>query len=191
MWRFAEEEANPCVKTEILPHSCAKSEEAAQQHGSRRLETRKQKQQRRERQEFCCMAPQSCVMNPAQGSPPSVTSAETPSEDVAAGGMGTDELDLSSVRRCKSKSSDLPFSVESLISDRTPDRSLHSAECGPGCVRAEDTECASPRGLHRSKLEAVGLSDKEMSHWSQAPYASPSSEFRILSFFLNSLKHAL
>lgn len=138
------------------------------------------------------MAPQSCVMNPAHGSPPSVAAGETSSEDVSAGGMGTDELDLSAVRRCKGKSSDLPFSVESLISDRTPDKSLHSAaECGPGCVRAEETECPSPRVLYRSKLEAVDLSDKDMSHWSQAPYASPSSEFRIRSSFLNSLNHAL
>lgn len=126
------------------------------------------------------MAPQSCVMNPAQGSPPSVALGETSPEDRAAGGMRTDELDLSTDRRRKTKSLDLPFSVESLISDRTPDRSLHSAERGAGCVGAEETECASPRGVYRSKLEAVDLSDKEMSHWSQAPYASPTSECRTL-----------
>ncbi|XP_030297346.1 homeobox protein MSH-C [Sparus aurata] len=116
------------------------------------------------------MAPQSCVMNPAQGSPPSAAPGETSPEDRAAGGMGTDELDLSSVRRCKTKSLDLPFSVESLISDRTPDRSLHSPA---GSVRVEETECASPRGLYRFKQEAVELSDKEASPWSQTPCASP------------------
>ncbi|XP_076599859.1 homeobox protein MSH-C [Chaetodon auriga] len=120
------------------------------------------------------MAPQSCVMNPAQGSPPSAAPGETSPEDRAAGGMGTDELDLSSVRRCKSKSLDLPFSVESLISDKTPDRILHSSEPGSGCGRAEESECASPRGLYRSKQEAVDLSDRETSPWSQAPCASPS-----------------
>ncbi|XP_049456919.1 homeobox protein MSH-C [Epinephelus fuscoguttatus] len=119
------------------------------------------------------MAPQSCVMNPAQGSPPSAASGETSPEDRVAGGMGTDELDLSSVRRCKSKSLELPFSVESLISDRTPDGSLHSPEPGSGCVRTEETECTSPRGLYRSRGEAVDLSDKETSPWYQTPYASP------------------
>lgn len=128
------------------------------------------------------MAPQSCVMNPAQGSPPSAAPGETSPEDRAAGGMGTDELDLSSVRRCKTKSLDLPFSVESLISDRTPDRSLHSPEPGSGCVRAEETECASLRGLYRPKQEAVDLNDRETTPWSQATCASPPSECRILNF---------
>lgn len=112
-------------------------------------------------------------MNPAQGSPPSAAPGETSPEDRAAGGMGTDELDLSSVRRCKTKSLDLPFSVESLISNRTPDRSIHSPEPGSGCPRAEETECASLSGLYRSKQEAVDLSDKETCLWSQSPYASP------------------
>ncbi|XP_031695266.1 homeobox protein MSH-C isoform X1 [Anarrhichthys ocellatus] len=122
------------------------------------------------------MAPQSCVMNPAQGSPPSAALGETSPEDRVAGGIGTDELDLSSTRRCKTKSLDLPFSVESLISDRTPERSLHSPEPGSGCVRTEETECASPRGLYRSKPEALDLSDKETSPWCQTPHASPSSD---------------
>ncbi|KAL3972121.1 semaphorin 6 [Sarotherodon galilaeus] len=119
------------------------------------------------------MAPQSCVMNPAQGSPPVAAPGETSPEDRAADGIGTDELDLSPVRRCKPKSSDLPFSVESLISDRTPCRSLQDAEPGSGCVRIEDAECASQRGFYRSKPEAVDLSDKETSSWLQAPCASP------------------
>ncbi|KAM7408809.1 hypothetical protein PAMA_002502 [Pampus argenteus] len=120
------------------------------------------------------MAPQSCVMNPAQGSPPSAAPGETSPEDRAAGGMGTDELDLSPVRRYKTKRVDLPFSVESLISsDRTPTRSIHFPESGLGCVRPEDTKCESPSGLHQSKAETVELSDKETSPWFQAPYTSP------------------
>ncbi|XP_054456593.1 homeobox protein MSH-C isoform X2 [Anoplopoma fimbria] len=119
------------------------------------------------------MAPQSCIMNPAQGSPPSAAPGETSPEDRAAGGIGTDELDLSSARRCKNKSLDLPFSVDSLISDRTPDRSLHSPEPGSGCVRADETECASPRGLCGSKPEVMDLSDKETSPLFQTLYASP------------------
>ncbi|XP_074502554.1 homeobox protein MSH-C [Sebastes fasciatus] len=105
------------------------------------------------------MAPQSCIMNPAQGS------SETSPEDRDA---GRDELDLSSAKRCKSKSVDLPFSVESLISDRTKDRSLQSSS-EPG---AEETKCASPRGLYLSKPE-VDIRDKETSTWFQPPYASP------------------
>ncbi|XP_068424888.1 homeobox protein MSH-C isoform X2 [Clinocottus analis] len=119
------------------------------------------------------MAPQSCVMNPAQGSPPAAALGETSLEDRVAGGMGTDELDLSSARKCKDKIVDLPFSVESLISDRTPDKSLHSPEPASACVRTEETECASPRGLYLCKPEAMDLSDKETSPWCQAPHASP------------------
>ncbi|XP_030603509.1 homeobox protein MSH-C [Archocentrus centrarchus] len=120
------------------------------------------------------MAPQSCVMNPAQGSPPLAAPGETSPEDRAAGAVGTDEPDLSPVRRCKSKSLDLPFSVESLISDRTPCRSLQDAKSGSGCVlEAGETECASQRGFYRPEAEAVDLSDKETSSWFQAPCASP------------------
>ncbi|XP_071336870.1 homeobox protein MSH-C [Trachinotus anak] len=119
------------------------------------------------------MAPQSCVMNPAQGSPPSTAPGDTSPEDRAAGGMGTDKLDLSPVRRCKTKTLDLPFSVESLMSDMPPGRSVHSPEPGSGCARAEETECASPSGLYRSDPEVVDSTDKETGPWFQAPYASP------------------
>lgn len=115
-------------------------------------------------------------MNPAQGSPPSTAPGDTSPEDRAAGDMGTDKLDLSPVRRCKSKTLDLPFSVESLISERPPGRSVHSPEPGSGCVQALETECASPSGLYRSKPEAVDSSDKETSPWFQASYSSPPSE---------------
>eukprot|EP00064_Thunnus_orientalis_P000502 superscaffoldBa00000026_g503 len=128
-------------------------------------------------------------MNPAQGSPPSAAPGETSPEDRAAGGMGTDELDLSPVRRCKTKTVDLPFSVESLISDRTPTRSLHSPEPGLGCVRPEDTECAPPSGLYQSKAETVDLSDKETSPWLQAPYTSPPTK-RLQEAELEKLKLA-
>ncbi|KAM8860381.1 homeobox protein MSH-C isoform 2-T2 [Spinachia spinachia] len=111
------------------------------------------------------MAPQLCVMNPAQGSPPSAAPGETPPEDRVTGDMPTDELDLSPTRRCKTKGFTIPFSVESLISDRTPDRSLGSPEPGSCGTRTDETECASPRGPHRSKPE-------ETSPWFQAPHAS-------------------
>uniref|UniRef100_A0A3Q3B741 Muscle segment homeobox 3 n=1 Tax=Kryptolebias marmoratus TaxID=37003 RepID=A0A3Q3B741_KRYMA len=110
------------------------------------------------------MAPQSCVMNPAQGSPASPAApGETPPEDAASAG----ELDVASpVRGCRSRSLDLPFSVESLMSDRNPAcRSLHSPEPG-----AE--ECASPRGVCGPKAEAVDLS--ETGAWLQGP--SPTSQ---------------
>uniref|UniRef100_A0A667WMY4 Muscle segment homeobox 3 n=2 Tax=Myripristis murdjan TaxID=586833 RepID=A0A667WMY4_9TELE len=124
------------------------------------------------------MAPQSCVMNPAQGYPPSAAPGETLPEDRTSS-TGTDELPklgVSPVRRCKTKSLDLPFSVESLISDRTPVRSVYSSESGLGCVRPEEAGCQSPRGVYalseRSKPEAVDLCDKEASSWFQAPYTS-------------------
>lgn len=119
-----------------------------------------------------CMAPQSCVMNPAQGSP--AAPATPPEEDRTSVG----ELDVESpVRGCKSRSSDLPFSVESLMSDRSPPcRSLHSPEPGSGCARTE--ECASPRGVCASKLEAVDLCETEA--WLQGP--SPTSRFKWFCF---------
>lgn len=126
------------------------------------------------------MAPQSCVMNPAQGSPPSAAPRETSACPAESALKRSDELDLSSDTRCKSKSAELPFSVESLIADRAPDcRSVRDvAERAPRCVfgGAEERGCASPRGQYRTKVEAADLSDKEMSHWSQTPYASPTSE---------------
>lgn len=191
MWHFTEGEASPCVKTEVY-HAAAQHRRNPGNNTDFLEGKHENKNSSGESgRKIGCMAPQSCVMNPAQGSPPSAAPGETLPEDRAAGGMGTDELDLSSVRRCKAKSLDLPFSVESLISDRTPDRNPHSPEPGSGCVRAEETECASPRGLYGSKQEAVDLSDKDTSPWFQAPYASPPSECRTLYFLLDSEKHAL
>ncbi|MED6279579.1 hypothetical protein XENOCAPTIV_005720 [Xenoophorus captivus] len=112
------------------------------------------------------MAPQSCVMNPAQGS----SALETSLQDKAVCGAPAEELDMAPGRRCKTKSSELPFSVESLISDRpSPCSSLHPFELGSGCVRTEEVGCASPRGVCGSQLEAVDLSDRE-STWLQDPY---------------------
>lgn len=114
-------------------------------------------------------------MNPAQGSPPSAALGETCTEERDAARGGTDELDLSFVRKSKTKSFELPFSVESLISDRNPPcTSLQSPEPGSGCVRTEDTECASPRGVYRSKTESVDISDKETRDWFQGPCSSPT-----------------
>uniref|UniRef100_A0A1A7XCD3 Homeobox domain-containing protein n=1 Tax=Iconisemion striatum TaxID=60296 RepID=A0A1A7XCD3_9TELE len=117
------------------------------------------------------MAPLSCVMNPAQGSPV----LASPGEARDSAEVGTNELDMPSFRRCKTQTLDLSFSVESIISDRNPQsRSLHSSESGSGCDRTEETECASPRGVCGSQVEAVDLSDKETRPWLQDPYASPS-----------------
>lgn len=126
---------------------------------------------------YACMAPQSCVMNPAQGSPPSVAAAESAPEDKKSG--ATEELDLSPGRRCKTKAPDLPFSVESLISERTPGRSRFPPGRRPGCVLSEETDgvLTSPRGLHQSNPETVELRDKDVDHWSHTPYMSPPSEY--------------
>ncbi|XP_041866762.1 homeobox protein MSH-C [Melanotaenia boesemani] len=121
------------------------------------------------------MAPQSCVMNPAQGSPPSAALGETCPEDGDAGQFGTDEADLSFVRKSKTKSLELPFSVESLISDRTPPcTSLPSPDPGSGCGRTEKAECASPSGVFRSKTESMDVSDNDTRDWFQGSYASPT-----------------
>lgn len=130
------------------------------------------------------MAPQSCVMNPAQGSPPSVAAEESTPEDKK-----TEELDLSPVRRSKNKTSNLPFSVESLISERTPERSRFSPGRRQGCVLSEGTECSSPRELYQSNPETVALGDKEVDHWSHTPYTSPPSEYENFFCFVLSLHH--
>lgn len=79
---------------------------------------------------------------------------------------------MAPTRSFKTKNLELPFSVESLISDRTsPCSSLHSSEPDSGCVRTEETECVSPRGVCGSKQEALDLSDKERT-WFQDPYPS-------------------
>lgn len=112
------------------------------------------------------MAPLSCVMNPAQGSPASVN-GNLVSEQVSPICTENGELDLSPAKTCKVKSVDLPFSVESLIS-RTPSRNLQSALVS--YVRPE--ESASQRHLLRPKAEVADLSDTETGHWIQPPYTS-------------------
>ncbi|XP_072293275.1 homeobox protein MSH-C [Eucyclogobius newberryi] len=114
------------------------------------------------------MAPLSCVMNPAQGSPASAPTGDPITEQVSQTCTESSELDLASAKRCKVKSVALPFSVESLIS-RTPSRNLQPA--GVGFVRPEDS--ASQGGLLRPKAEAADLSDSEAGHWSQPRYTSP------------------
>ncbi|XP_054654855.1 homeobox protein MSH-C [Dunckerocampus dactyliophorus] len=121
------------------------------------------------------MAPQLCVMNPAQGSPPSAAAPEdTYPKECASGVSAPNQLDLSPVTRCKGKSVDLSFSVESLISgDRTQGRSLRLTESSRGCA-TEDSACASPVELNGSKAENVDVNDKESNHWFQsAAYTSP------------------
>uniref|UniRef100_A0AAV2JPE0 Homeobox domain-containing protein n=1 Tax=Knipowitschia caucasica TaxID=637954 RepID=A0AAV2JPE0_KNICA len=100
-------------------------------------------------------------MNPSQGSPASAPAGDPLTESQMC--TESSELDLSSARRCKVKSADLPFSVESLIS-RTPSRSV-------SCVRPE--ESASHRELLRPKAEAVDPTDTDTGHWMQPRYTSP------------------
>ncbi|XP_061646534.1 homeobox protein MSH-C [Phyllopteryx taeniolatus] len=119
------------------------------------------------------MAPQVCVMNPAQGSPPSAAPGDTAAEERASGGSAPEQLDPSPVARWKGKSADLPFSVESLISDRTHARNQQSTE--PGVRKEEDTGRTSPVELHRFKGENVDVdvNDKDSSPWLQSAYTSP------------------
>ncbi|XP_037127714.1 homeobox protein MSH-C [Syngnathus acus] len=118
------------------------------------------------------MAPQLCVMNPAQGSPPSAAPGDTSTEERASGGSASEQLNSSPVARCKSKSVDLPFSVESLMSDRTQARSQQSSEPSARVVE-EDAGRISPVELNRFKAENVDINDKESSPWVQSSYASP------------------
>ncbi|KAK7930795.1 hypothetical protein WMY93_007190 [Mugilogobius chulae] len=111
------------------------------------------------------MAPLSCVMNPAQGSPASAPTGDQITEPQIC--TESSELELSSAKRCKVKSADLPFSVESLIA-RTPSRNIHA---GVGLVRPE--ESASHRELLRPKAEAPDISDTDAGHWIQPRYTSP------------------
>lgn len=130
-------------------------------------------------EERACMAPRSCVMNPAQGSP----ALDTLPKDKPAGGAEAGKLDMAPCRSFKSKSVELPFSVESLISDRSsPGSSLQSSELGSGCVRTEGSECASPRGVCGSKLEAVGPSETEGT-WPHGTYSPHLSELEIFYYY--------
>lgn len=112
------------------------------------------------------MAPLSCVMNPAQGSPASAN-GDPVTEQVSHMCTENGELDLSPAKKCKVKSVDLPFSVESLIS-RTPSRNLQNALVG--YVRPEES---TSRELLRPKAEVADLSDTETGHWIQPRYTSP------------------
>lgn len=129
-------------------------------------------------------------MNPAQGSQ-ATARVETFTEDLDDSNETeephTHEV-ATPVKRCKSKSLNLPFSVESLISNRTPGRTRYSSDPGLGNPPAEEAGCRSPMGLYAEKRfplgavadlsdspkrETVELSDKEQCSWFQAPYPSP------------------
>ncbi|KPP69856.1 homeobox protein MSH-C-like [Scleropages formosus] len=95
------------------------------------------------------MAPYSCNMNPVQGSP---------SQDPTVQEKGNSEKeDLKSpdkiAKGCKSKTFSLPFSVESLISQRTTYRTQYSAfdaDVGLSKTVAEQEKSdPSPRTLYR------------------------------------------
>ncbi|XP_077469674.1 homeobox protein MSH-C [Stigmatopora argus] len=121
------------------------------------------------------MAPQLCVMNPAQGSPPSAAAGDTSAEERATAeerASAAERLDLSPGPRCKGKSAELPFSVESLIADGTHAR-IRQRSPESSVRMEEDTGRASPVELNRVKGENLDVNEKDCSPWSQSSYTSP------------------
>ncbi|KAL4639996.1 homeobox protein MSH-C-like [Arapaima gigas] len=136
------------------------------------------------------MAPYSCNMNPIQGSP---------SQDLKLQEKGNNEKeDLRSQEKvakgCKSKTFSLPFSVESLISHRTPCRTPYSsfdADMGMSKTGSEQEKAEpSPRTLCRGGNISMDtfanltectrnltgdLNDKDQSSWIQTSSYSTSS----------------
>ncbi|XP_046885568.1 homeobox protein MSH-C [Hypomesus transpacificus] len=135
------------------------------------------------------MAPLSCVMNPAQGSPATAQVDDLPDDRNDSKEIELQTRDLATpVKRCKTKSLNLPFSVESLISNRAPGRTHYSSDPGLAKNQTEVKVCRSPMGLYAEKRfplsggadlsdspkrETVELSDKEQCSWFQAEFASP------------------
>lgn len=134
------------------------------------------------------MAPRSSVMNPGQGSLVPATPEETTPDDRDGDKetVGT-QTQTAPVKRCKSNTLNLPFSVESLISNKTSSRTHHSPDPGLGHPRDEEGVCRSPMGGYTDKQrlplgwgelsdspkgEATELGDKEQCSWYQTPYAS-------------------
>lgn len=114
-------------------------------------------------------------MNPAQGSPPSFAAEESAPGDRKSG--QTEELHLSPVRGYKAKSPSLPFSVESLISERTQERRLFFPGGRQARVLSEGTEGSPPGGLYQSSPDPVEPREREVDHWSHTPHTSPPSEY--------------
>lgn len=102
--------------------------------------------------------------------------------------------DKATVKGCKGKALSLPFSVESLISDRTSTRTLYtSSESGIISPTSGGDERLSPMALYADRkipVESVSnlsdckrgdveeLNDKGQSGWFQTPsYTSPPSEW--------------
>lgn len=146
------------------------------------------------------MAPLSSMMNSIQGP---VSQEEKLHERRSADKEEPPNNDKAAVKGCKSKALSLPFSVESLISDRTTTRTLYtSSESGIRSPTSATDERLrlSPMALYADRkipMESVTnlsdskrgdmeeLSNKGQSSWFQTPsYASPPSkciEFRTQS----------
>lgn len=143
-----------------------------------------------------CMAPLSSMMNSIQG-----PQEGKPQERRSADKEEAQNNDKATVKGCKSKTLSLPFSVESLISDRTTTRTLYtSSESGISPTSGADERLRlSPMALYSDRklpVESVNnisdckrgdmdeLSNKGQSSWFQTPsYASPPSkcsEFKTL-----------
>ncbi|KAI7805405.1 homeobox protein MSH-C [Triplophysa rosa] len=134
------------------------------------------------------MAPLSSTMNSIQGL---VSQEEKLHERRSADKEEAPNNDKATVKGCKSKALSLPFSVESLISDRTTTRTLYtSSESGiisptsgtderlrlsPMALYADrKTQMESVTNLSDSKRgDMEELSNKGQSSWFQTPYASP------------------
>ncbi|XP_028651432.1 homeobox protein MSH-C [Erpetoichthys calabaricus] len=132
------------------------------------------------------MAPYSCTMNPVQG-PLSHEVTQHKKEE-----SDKEDVHLKDGKGCKSKLSSHPFSVEALISDRTPCRTHcisserrvisskppadHPKEQSPRTLYAE--KCISPESfphlIDSSKNEPEDDNDKDQNNWFQnSTYSTP------------------
>lgn len=139
------------------------------------------------------MAPLSSMMNSFQGP---LSQEGKLQERKSADKEEAQTNDKATVKGCKGKALSLPFSVESLISDRTSTRTLYtSSESGITSPTSGGDERLrlSPMALYADRkipVESVSnlsdckrgdmeeLNDKGQSGWFQTPsYTSPPSEF--------------
>lgn len=137
------------------------------------------------------MAPLSSMMNSFQGP----LSQEGKLQERKSADKEEQTSDKATVKGCKGKAQSLPFSVESLISDRTSTRTLYtSSESGiiSPTSSADERLRLSPMALYADRkipAESVSnlsdckrgdmeeLNDKGQSGWFQTPsYTSPPSE---------------
>ncbi|XP_006003565.1 homeobox protein MSH-C [Latimeria chalumnae] len=139
------------------------------------------------------MAPCSEIMNPGQGSPTSEARRQVGAEKEEPQRVVSEVAKMDS-KGCKNQAASLPFSVESLISDRKPFRTQF-ASSEPGLATINPLQAgeqqSSPRTLYpdksftveefpnlteRPKQESECLDEKEPNTWFQKSYSSPSRQ---------------